>query len=219
MSCFSCISPKRKDVGKIEDSNGIPSSSSCSVDSSEHGRGKEPLDGKGKDSNSPKRSGARSITFRELATATRNFKATNLIGEGGFGKIVAIKQLDLNGLQGNQEYIVEVLIFFLLSLQSRPFFKDRRKFVQLADPLLQGRFPVRSLHHAIAITVMCLQEQPNFRPLISDVVVALEYLASQHYNPEAHTGGTRSPPPLSPSQRDRSMFSQEPGARKISTSV
>ncbi|MCI10920.1 serine/threonine-protein kinase PBS1-like, partial [Trifolium medium] len=49
----------------------------------------------------------------------------------------------------------------------------------MADPLLQGRFPVRCLHQAIAITAMCLQEQPKFRPLIGDIVVALEYLASQ----------------------------------------
>lgn len=30
---------------------------------------------------------ARSITFRELAVATQNFKETNLIGEGGFGRV------------------------------------------------------------------------------------------------------------------------------------
>ncbi|KAK4585074.1 hypothetical protein RGQ29_022659 [Quercus rubra] len=41
---------------------------------------------------------------------------------------------------------------------SRSFLKDRRKFVQLVDPLLQGRFPLRCLHHAIVITAMCIQE-------------------------------------------------------------
>lgn len=49
----------------------------------------------------------------------------------------------------------------------------------MVDPLLEGRFSIRSLHHAIAITSMCLQEQASFRPLISDTVMALEYLASQ----------------------------------------
>ncbi|KAJ8644933.1 hypothetical protein MRB53_006681 [Persea americana] len=29
----------------------------------------------------------RSFTFRDLATATKNFGASNLIGEGGFGKV------------------------------------------------------------------------------------------------------------------------------------
>lgn len=79
------------------------------------------------------------------------------------------------------------------SLQSRLFLKDRRKFLQLADPLLEGHFPVRCLHHAIAVTAMCLQEQPTFRPLISDIVVALEYLASQNGSLESQGGGFRSP--------------------------
>ncbi|XP_042484712.1 probable serine/threonine-protein kinase PBL21 [Macadamia integrifolia] len=94
---------------------------------------------------------------------------------------------------------------------SRPYFKDRRKFIQVVDPLLQGRFPVRSLHHVIAITVMCLQEQPNFRPLMGDVVVALEYLSSQPYKTEAHSSAKHSPP--SPSQRDRKKISREPDVR------
>lgn len=65
------------------------------------------------------------FTFRELATATRNFRADCLLGEGGFGRvykgqlestnqIVAIKQLDRNGLQGNREFLVEVLMLSLL---------------------------------------------------------------------------------------------------------
>lgn len=65
------------------------------------------------------------------------------------------------------------------SFQSRPFLKDRRKFVQMVDPLLEGRYPIRCLHHAVAIAAMCLQEQPSFRPIIDDIVVALEYLSSQ----------------------------------------
>ncbi|KAG6585787.1 putative serine/threonine-protein kinase PBL21, partial [Cucurbita argyrosperma subsp. sororia] len=49
---------------------------------------------------------------------------------------------------------------------SHPFLKDRRKFGQLVDPLLEGRFPLRCLQQAVAVTAMCLQEQPSFRPHI-----------------------------------------------------
>ncbi|KAK9666669.1 hypothetical protein RND81_14G202400 [Saponaria officinalis] len=89
---------------------------------------------------------------------------------------------------------------------SRPFFKDRRKFVQLADPAMKGQYPMRCLHHAIAIAAMCLQEQPAFRPLITDVLVALEYLAAQPYHPEL--GGFRNKTRFqpSPSHRDRSRY-------------
>ncbi|KAJ7947746.1 Kinase family protein [Quillaja saponaria] len=69
---------------------------------------------------------------------------------------------------------------------ARPLFKDRKNFPQMIDPLLQGQYPVRGSYQAIAIAVMCLQEQPNLRPVIADVVTALNYLASQKYDPGIH---------------------------------
>ncbi|KAK9086560.1 hypothetical protein Syun_028954 [Stephania yunnanensis] len=66
---------------------------------------------------------------------------------------------------------------------ARPLFKDRRKFPKMADPLLQGRYPMRGLYQALAVAAMCLQEQAATRPLIGDVVTALTYLASQTYDP------------------------------------
>ncbi|XP_068305726.1 probable serine/threonine-protein kinase PBL21 isoform X2 [Pyrus communis] len=387
MSCFSCFSPHRKDVSKVEIDNGTRSSGS--------GRGRGNSNdsecGRGKGSNGQKNV-ARSFTFRELAAATKGFREVNLIGEGGFGRVykgrldagqvVAIKQLNHDGVQGFQEFIVEVLMLSLLhhtnlvtligyctdgdqrllvyeymprgSLEdhlfdlspgqeplswdtrikiavgaargleylhckanppviyrdlksanillddefnpklsdfglaklapvgdkthvstrvmgtygycapeyamsgkltlksdiyslgvvmlelitgkkaidcskrpgeqnlvswSRPFLKDRRKFVQLVDPLLQGRFPVRCLHHAIAITAMCLQEQPTFRPLVTDIVVALEYLASQSHKPEPHKAGVHGPLSASPSQQNRDIVSQDSYCRMSSTST
>lgn len=65
--------------------------------------------------------------------------------------------------------------------QARPFFEDRRKFPRLADPMLQGRYPVRGLYQVLAVAAMCLQEQSNMRPNIADVVTALTYLASLNY--------------------------------------
>ncbi|KAL0414687.1 UNVERIFIED_CONTAM: Serine/threonine-protein kinase PBL27 [Sesamum radiatum] len=302
---------------------------------------------------------AQTFTFRELAAATKNFRPECLLGEGGFGRVykgrlestgqvVAVKQLDRNGLQGNREFLVEVLMLSLLhhpnlvnligycadgdqrllvyeymplgSLEdhlhdlppdkepldwntrmkiaagaakgleylhdkanppviyrdlkssnilldegyfpklsdfglaklgpvgdkthvstrvmgtygycapeyamtgqltlksdvysfgvvfleiitgrkaidntrgagehnlvawARPLFKDRRKFPKMADPLLQGRYPMRGLYQALAVAAMCLQEQAATRPLIGDVVTALTYLASQTYDPNA----------------------------------
>lgn len=302
---------------------------------------------------------AQTFTFRELAGAAKNFKPECLIGEGGFGpvykgrlgngQVVAIKQLDRNGLQGNREFLVEVLMLSLLhhenlvnligycadgdqrllvyefmalgSLEdhlhdlppdkepldwttrmkiaagaakgleylhdkanppviyrdlkssnillgegffpklsdfglaklgpvgdkthvstrvmgtygycapeyamtgqltlksdvysfgvvllelitgrraidqmrasgehnlvawARPLFKDRRKFSQMADPRLQGHFPVRGLFQALAVAAMCLHEQAATRPLIADVVTALNFLASQSCAPVVH---------------------------------
>lgn len=299
---------------------------------------------------------AQTFTFRELAAATKNFRPECLIGEGGFGRVykgrletgqvVAVKQLDRNGLQGNREFLVEVLMLSLLhhpnlvnltgycadgdqrllvyeymplgSLEdhlhdvspgkvaldwnmrmkiaagaakgleylhdkanppviyrdlkssnillgeafhpklsdfglaklgpvgdkthvstrvmgtygycapeyamtgqltlksdvysfgvvllelitgrkavdnsrasgehnlvawARPLFKDRRKFSQMADPTLEGQYPMRGLYQALAVAAMCLQEEAATRPLMGDVVTALSYLASQTYDP------------------------------------
>ncbi|XP_031112856.1 probable serine/threonine-protein kinase PBL7 [Ipomoea triloba] len=315
---------------------------------------------------------AKTFTFRELAAATRNFRGDCLVGEGGFGRVykgrldsnqvVAIKQLDRNGLQGNREFLVEVLMLSLLhhpnlvnligycadgdqrllvyeymplgSLEdhlhdltpgkkqldwntrmkiaagaakgleylhdkasppviyrdlkcsnilldegfypklsdfglaklgpvgdnthvstrvmgtygycapeyamtgqltvksdvysfgvvlleiitgkraienskvggeqnlvswARPLFKDRKKFKQMADPMLQGQYPLRGLYQALAVAAMCVQEQPNMRPAIADVVTALSYLASQKFDPESQAAqNTRWSPSASP---------------------
>ncbi|XP_038680837.1 probable serine/threonine-protein kinase PBL5 isoform X2 [Tripterygium wilfordii] len=65
---------------------------------------------------------------------------------------------------------------------ARPMFKDRRNFSKMIDPRLQGQYPVRGLYQALAIAAMCVQEQPALRPATSDVVIALNYLASQKYD-------------------------------------
>ncbi|KAK1590982.1 hypothetical protein Q3G72_000289 [Acer saccharum] len=241
---------------------------------------------------------AQTFTFKELANATKNFRQESLLGEGGFGRVykgrlestgqvVAVKQLDRNGLQGNREFLVEVLMLSLLhhpnlvnligycadgdqrllvyefmplgSLEdhlhdlppdkepldwntrmkiaagaakgfgvvflelitgrkaidntrapgehnlvawARPLFKDRRKFPKMADPLLQGRYPMRGLYQALAVAAMCLQEQAATRPLIGDVVTALTYLASQTYDPNAPSNQSSRVGPSTPRCRD-----------------
>ncbi|KAK8665610.1 hypothetical protein V6N13_005775 [Hibiscus sabdariffa] len=74
---------------------------------------------------------------------------------------------------------------------ARPFFNDRRKFSKLADPRLQGRYPMRGLYQALAVASMCIQEEAATRPLIGDVVTALSYLANQAYDPNAAGHGNR----------------------------
>ncbi|XP_011011462.1 PREDICTED: serine/threonine-protein kinase CDL1-like [Populus euphratica] len=86
---------------------------------------------------------------------------------------------------------------------ARPLFKDRRKFPKMADPLLQGRYPMRGLYQALAVAAMCLQEQAATRPLIGDVVTALTYLASQTYDPNAANQSNRVGPSTPRNRDDR----------------
>ncbi|WCJ20243.1 Protein kinase superfamily protein [Euphorbia peplus] len=60
---------------------------------------------------------------------------------------------------------------------AEPLFKNKNKFTEMADPLLEGHYPSKSLYQAIAIAAMCLQDEANVRPLMGDVVIALEYLS------------------------------------------
>ncbi|KAK9005088.1 hypothetical protein V6N11_042536 [Hibiscus sabdariffa] len=57
-----------------------------------------------------------------------------------------------------------------------PLFKDKSKFQQMVDPLLQGNYPNKGLHQALAVAAMCLQDDATARPVMSDVVTALEYI-------------------------------------------
>ncbi|KAL9454430.1 hypothetical protein AB3S75_009927 [Citrus x aurantiifolia] len=68
------------------------------------------------------------FTYRQLVAATDNFKDTHFLGQGGFGavykgklaetgQVVAVKQLDDTGFQGEKEFLVEVL---MLSLMRHP---------------------------------------------------------------------------------------------------
>jgi hypothetical protein len=84
---------------------------------------------------------------------------------------------------------------------ARPLFKDRRRFPKMADPLLEGHYPVRGLYQALAVAAMCLQEQAATRPLIGDVVTALSYLAAQKYDPNTPTQSNRVGP-STPRSRD-----------------
>lgn len=63
-------------------------------------------------------------------------------------------------------------------LQAAPLLKDRSKFTAMADPLLEGNFPKKSLYQALAIAAMCVHEEAGARPLMADVVTALEFLTT-----------------------------------------
>ncbi|KAK3131875.1 hypothetical protein QOZ80_6AG0512720 [Eleusine coracana subsp. coracana] len=75
------------------------------------------------------------FTLDELKSATRNFSATNFLGEGGFGPVykgfvdgslrpglepqhVAVKYLDSDGVQGHREWLVPSLVY--LGMLSHP---------------------------------------------------------------------------------------------------
>ncbi|RDX58630.1 putative serine/threonine-protein kinase PBL23, partial [Mucuna pruriens] len=81
-----------------------------------------------------------------------------------------------------------------LVVWAQPLLKDRKKFTQMADPLFEDNYPIKSLYQALAVAAMCLQEEAEIRPLISDVVTAIEFLARKKVEDESqNTQETSSP--------------------------
>lgn len=66
---------------------------------------------------------------------------------------------------------------------ARPMLLDRKNFVQLADPKLNGGFEESIVRKAVELALMCLREDSHARPGMSEVVLALNYLVSHLYDP------------------------------------
>eukprot|EP00253_Pinus_taeda_P005982 PITA_05982 len=137
MSCFKCYGsekdvkpPKRAKVNikKSADDQRCPVNTANQLPKalSDRSRSKSSSqENKQDDASNMAEPVAQTFLFRELAVATNNFRPKCLLGEGGFGRVykgclestgqlVAVKQLDRNGLQGNREFLVEVLMLSLL---------------------------------------------------------------------------------------------------------
>lgn len=65
--------------------------------------------------------------------------------------------------------------------------KERKKFVNLADPRLKGRFSEHILSKAIEVALMCLQEDAQSRPSMNDIAHAMNYLTSQSLEYDSNT--------------------------------
>ncbi|XP_062085231.1 probable serine/threonine-protein kinase PBL25 [Humulus lupulus] len=113
MSCFPCFTSQRTKKSSSRNENG----------ESRNVSGAKSPENKKEDED--KYINAKSFTFRELASATKNFRQECLLGEGGFGRVykgtilatgqvVAVKQLDRNGLQGNKDFLSEVSTLSLI---------------------------------------------------------------------------------------------------------
>ncbi|XP_071682708.1 probable serine/threonine-protein kinase PBL25 [Lolium perenne] len=231
MKCFPCFKPEKKmpsrrmERGEVPPANAAvstrsgapleksesnePSSTSPKhTQSSENRSNSEPAE------NSAMAKTAKAFTFRELATATKNFRFDCLVGEGGFGRVykgqlengqvVAVKQLDLNGFQGNREFLVEVLMLSLLhhpnlvSLVGYCADGDQRLLVyeymalgSLADHLLDttaDQIPLSwyrrmKIAHGTAKGLEYLHEKAN-PPVIYRDLKSPNILLDEEYNPK-----------------------------------
>ncbi|KAE9456557.1 hypothetical protein C3L33_11597, partial [Rhododendron williamsianum] len=183
MSCFSCCMSEetvnrkslKKSIQEYKDAKKLASFANISFksDSSKRRYIAEEIAKIGKGNIT-----AQIFSFSDLSVATQNFNPDSLVGEG---MSPDKKPLDWNtrmkiaeGAARGLEYLHEAA-----NPPAQPLFKDKRKFSLMADPSLEGNYPVKGLYQALAIAAMCLQEEASVRPLISDVVTALAFLSNK----------------------------------------
>ncbi|KAK7395367.1 hypothetical protein VNO78_15919 [Psophocarpus tetragonolobus] len=199
MSCFSCFPLNEKKVAKRPNS-GERIQQPTNRSQMEAVQTSQP---ESDNHNGNNNIATQTFTLRELAAITKNFNQECLIGEGDFRRVYKGRLEETNqymplgsledhlpGLHPQQkplDWFTRMKIAldaakgleYLHNKASPPviyLFKDPNRYTELADPLLQGNFPMRSLHRAVEVAAMCLNEEPSVRPLISDVVTALSFL-------------------------------------------
>ncbi|WOH11667.1 hypothetical protein DCAR_0831157 [Daucus carota subsp. sativus] len=101
MNCFPCFDSKKSDTEEECEEGQLPVA-----------QPKEPLlpshSYENKQTVDTSKIAAKAYTLREMAIATKNFRQECLMFDDGFGKVVAIKQLDRNGMKGGKEFLEEV---------------------------------------------------------------------------------------------------------------
>ncbi|KAJ6683744.1 hypothetical protein OIU85_007439 [Salix viminalis] len=115
------------------------------------------------------------LTYEELSFATSNFRSESLIGRGGFGsvfkgklestgQVVAVKQLDPSGIQGDEEFLAEVL---MLSLMHHPNLVNLIGFCAEGDHrlLVYEYMPLGSLEDHLFDMALPLLRDHNFSRL------------------------------------------------------
>ncbi|KAK4366450.1 hypothetical protein RND71_014330 [Anisodus tanguticus] len=191
MSCLPCFQSKKANEPPAKDLS-VPVAPPPSPPHFENNY-KPPCENanKGADQASPVENGdssnAKTFTFRELASATKNFRQECLIGEGGFGRVfkgtlqggevVAVKQLDRTGTQGNKEFQVEVL---MLNIKEDKKALDWRNRIKIASGAAQG---LEYLHEKANPPIIYQYERSGELSFKSDVysfgVVLLELITGR----------------------------------------
>ncbi|KAF5448043.1 hypothetical protein F2P56_033547 [Juglans regia] len=57
-----------------------------------------------------------------------------------------------------------------------PLLKEKKKFLNIIDPRLEGDYPIKGVHKAAMLAYHCLNRNPKARPLMRDIVDSLEPL-------------------------------------------
>nr|GLL46950.1 probable receptor-like protein kinase At1g80640 isoform X1 [Ipomoea trifida] len=64
-------------------------------------------------------------------------------------------------------------LVFMAEMQAMPQLTDRSKLPSIVDPVIKNTMDLKHLHQVAAVAVLCVQPEPSYRPLITDVLHSL----------------------------------------------
>ncbi|VVB15304.1 unnamed protein product [Arabis nemorensis] len=76
-------------------------------------------------------------------------------------------------LQGNSDFKEYVLVRTDLDNMAMPYLTDRTKLPNVIDPAIKDTMDLKHLYQVAAVAVLCVQPEPSYRPLITDVLHSL----------------------------------------------
>ncbi|KAK0585974.1 hypothetical protein LWI29_037186 [Acer saccharum] len=90
----------------------------------------------------------------------------------------------------------------------KPYLSDPKKFQQILDPRLEGKYPIRSVHKLATIANRCLSRNPKSRPKMSEVLVKINQIVE---------GSSETSSPLLPLRNLTSMQTSRDKKRSMET--
>ncbi|RLM79926.1 hypothetical protein C2845_PM12G04900 [Panicum miliaceum] len=118
-----------------------------------------------------KKSAAVMMDYTSLEAATGKFGESSVLGVGGFGCVykanfdggfaAAVKRL------GNETQTCQK------EFEAMPQLTDRSKLPNIIDPMIKNTMDLKHLYQVAAVAVLCVQPEPSYRPLITDVLHSL----------------------------------------------
>ncbi|XP_047330621.1 probable receptor-like protein kinase At1g80640 isoform X2 [Impatiens glandulifera] len=110
----------------------------------------------------------------KLPETTPGYVAPEYLSEGKLtdkSDVYAFGIILLELLMGRRP--VEETSEFIVNWQAMPQLTDRTKLPKIVDPVIQNTMDVKHLYQVAAVAVLCVQQEPSYRPLITDVLHSL----------------------------------------------
>ncbi|CAH8330166.1 unnamed protein product [Eruca vesicaria subsp. sativa] len=114
-----------------------------------------------------------------LMTQSKNLKLTGTLGNRASHYLLDGKVTEKNDVYSFGVILLELLLGKKPSAEPEsivtwvPKLSDRANLPNILDPVIKGSMDLKHLYQVAAVAVLCVQPEPSYRPLITDVLHSL----------------------------------------------